>query len=182
MIPVTPQPEPEGFEEKVKAKGKLFLSHTTRPSSQQWQEHDYWRRALPDMRKAYNQICAYSAFWIPHATGSQSIDHFMPKSQRPDLAYEWSNFRYVSIRFNSRKGTQTILNPFTLASDWFMLDFQSFFLFPNPTLTTKQQQMVNDTIDCLKLNSDDDLVEERQNWFLEYKSGEISFDYLQKRA
>jgi hypothetical protein len=40
--------------------------------SQQWRGKEYWQRALPDMRKAYNSIC--SAFWIPHSTGYDALE------------------------------------------------------------------------------------------------------------
>lgn len=182
MIPVEFQPEPEDFVERVKKVGMQFLAQVPHPSSQQWQGREYWQRVLPDMRRAYSGVCAYSAHWIPHSTGNHSIDHFIPKSQQPDLAYEWKNFRYVSARFNSRKGTKLILDPFELQPDWFIIDFKSFLIHPNPGIASDQQAQVHETIQCLKLNSDDDLVAERQAWFLDYYSGGIPFEHLKKHA
>lgn len=182
MIPVSIQPEPIDFTEQVRIPGKKFLANVPKPNSQQWRGKEYWQRALPDMRKAYNSICAYSAFWIPHSTGNHSIDHFIPKSIQPHLAYEWPNYRYVSARFNSRKGTHTIVDPFKLQPGWFILDFHSFLIKPNPALATVQKHKLWETIKHLKLNDDEDLVIERQTWYLNYLNKEISFEHLKKKA
>ena len=182
MIPVQLQSEPEDFFERVTKDGKKFLLLNPQPTSQEWKGKEYWQRALPDMRQAYQRVCAYCCHWIPHSTGSHSIDHFVPKSQQPDLAYDWANFRYVSSRFNSRKGTKAILDPFKILNESFIIDFSSFLIHPNSDLSPDKQVEVRETIKCLKLNSDDDLVTERQTYFFEYQTGEISFEHLEKRA
>lgn len=182
MIPVKAQPEPGNFTERVRTPGQRFLSEVSNPTYLQWRGKEYWQRALPDMRKAYQSICAYSAFWIPHNTGNHSIDHFIPKSQDPELAYEWDNYRYVSARFNSRKGTHTITDPFKLLPGWFIISFKSFLIKPNPQLSIKQKKILEDTIGHLKLNADDELVEERQAWYQAYQKKEISFEHLKKMA
>jgi hypothetical protein len=165
MIPVEMQPEPSGFPERVRAPGKRFLSQIAKPTYKQWRGKEYWREVLPDMRKAYKGVCSYSASWIPHSTGNHSIDHFIPKSQHPELAYEWDNYRYASARFNSRKGTHLIVDPFELQSKSFVIDFNSFLIKPNPEFSTKEQQSLRETIKRLKLNDDEDLVRERKEWY-----------------
>jgi hypothetical protein len=182
MIPVQAQPESIHFSKQVRIPGQQFLSKIPKPTYQQWRGREYWQRVLPDMRKAYDSICAYSAFWIPHSTGNHSIDHFIPKSKQPSLAYEWHNYRYVSARFNSRKGTHNIVDPFKLLSGWFRLDFKSFLIKPNSELSANQKDKLWKTIKHLKLNDDEDLVIERQTWYLNYLNKEISFEHLKKKA
>jgi uncharacterized protein (TIGR02646 family) len=182
MIPVHMQPEPADFAKKVRNPGQKFLKQTPAPNTEQWKRNDYWRKALFDMRNSYNKICAYCAFWIPHSTGAQSIDHFIPKSIDPDLAYEWSNFRYVSARFNSRKGTRKIIDPFSLKPDSFILDFSSFFIKANPLLSVIIKEQIEETIKILKLNDDEDLITERQNWYFAYQKKEITYRHLEKKA
>ncbi len=182
MIPVAAKPEPINFTEQVRIPGQKFLSKVAKPTSLQWRGKEYWQRVLPDMRRAYKSICAYSGFWIPHSTGNHSIDHFIPKSKQPSLAYEWHNYRYVSARFNSRKGTNTIIDPFELVCGCFILDFNSFLIKPNPDLSRNQKDKLWKTIKHLKLNDDEDLVIERQTWYLNYLNEEISFKYLKKMA
>ena len=182
MIPVKASPEPISFQEGVRLPGKRFLAEVPHPTPSQWKSRAYWRKILPDMRKAYKGVCSYSSLWIPHSTGNHSVDHFIPKSQEPYLAYEWNNYRYVSARFNSRKGVHPITDPFQLLPDSFFLDFKSFFIRPNPSFQGAQKQLLLNTIKQLKLNDDDDLVCERQEWYLSYKDGHISFEHLSKKA
>jgi len=182
MIPVQPQPEPEDFPERVRTPGAAFLKQVPHPTTKQWKGKEYWRRALPNMHTSYNGICVYSAHWISPVTGGHSIDHFAPRVSRPDLAYEWSNFRYASSKFNARKGIHTILDPFQLEPDWFILDFDSFLVKPNPNLVPEQKAAVRNAIDILKLNDDEDCVELRQDCVGWLRTGEISFTHLQRIA
>ncbi len=182
MIPVKLQPEPKNFDEQVRKPGNDFLKQTSKPISEDWKGKEYWQKALPEARAVYKGICAYSALWIPHSTGNHSIDHFVPKSLNPQLAYEWDNFRYVAARFNSRKGKRAILDPFSLELDWFILNFGTFFVHPNPLLTESQKNKVRQTIDYLQLNGDDEMVAEREAYYKYYKSGDISLTHLEKMA
>ncbi|MCK6622570.1 MAG: hypothetical protein HUU32_15700 [Calditrichaceae bacterium] len=179
MIPVTPQPEPPKFSSRVREPGNIFLQEVPNPSSEQWKGKEYWRRVLPEMRDLYRGICAYCARKIPYSTGSATIDHFISKSVQPQLAYEWNNYRYVSSRFNARKGTQTILDPFTIDEDWFTIDFSSYFIRPNEDLPSDLQKRIEETIIILKLNDDEDLVEERRAWIQSFFDGQISFEHLE---
>lgn len=181
MISVQLQQEPPEFSQRVRIPGKRFLSENSSPTSRQWRNREYWQRVLPNMRKAYKGICAYSASWIPHSTGNHSIDHFIPKSRQPELAYEWDNYRYSSARFNSRKGTHSVVDPFKLLPNSFVLDFRSFFIKPNPKLPLEEQQPLRETVKRLKLNDDEDLILERQACCSHYFKNEISFKHLQKR-
>ena len=182
MIPVQPQPEPQDFSERVREPGAAFLNKIPHPTTKQWEGKEHWRRVLPDMRKSYNDICAYSAHRISRVTGGHSIDHFVPRVSQPDLAYEWSNFRYASSKLNARKGTHIILDPFQLEPDWFVLDFDSFLVKPNLNLTPEQKAAVQNTIDVLKLNDDEGCVELRQECVRWLRTGEISFTHLQRIA
>jgi hypothetical protein len=182
VIPVSSKPEPIDFPERVRTPGQEFLRYIPTPTTQQWYRKEFWRRVLPDMRSAYGQVCAYCAQWIPYGTGNHSIDHFVPRALQPGLAYEWSNYRYVSSRFNSRKGVFAIADPFTLAQDAFVLDFYSFLIKVNPNLPLEQKSIALETIDILKLNTDNDLVVERQTWIDDYLTGQITYQHLQKMA
>lgn len=111
-----------------------------------------------------------------------SVDHFHPKNVRPDLAYEWSNYRLASGRVNTAKGSQIdILDPFTLNDDWFYLDLPSCMLKPNPELEKPLRSRINSTITGLKLNQDDYYVQERCNILIAHARGEISFNFLVRR-
>jgi len=181
MIPVTPRPEPPEFNNKVRKPGQKFLTQIPNPNSSEWRSKSYWTRVLPDLRRAYDCICAYSATWIPYSVGSHSVDHFIPKHSSPQLAYEWSNFRYVSSRFNSRKGVREILDPFGIQPGWFQINFNNLFIKPSLNISTDIQQEVIDTIKILDLNKDL-LVEERITFVQNYYQGNISLEYLRQNA
>src|SRR5436305_12258428 len=92
MIPVRPQPEPPIFDLLVRKKGRICLKKFSNPTGEQWVRKDYWKNVRKVLYEAYDGICAYSAHWIPF-TDNPNIDHYIPKSVRPDLAYEWDNYR-----------------------------------------------------------------------------------------
>jgi len=179
MIPV--RPEPKNFDPHVREPGLKFLKEVDEPGDILWKGREYWQRSLPDMRKAYGCVCAYCAQWIPYGTGNHSVDHFLPKNEYPELAYEWSNFRYVSSRFNARKGTRRILDPFQIKEGWFVLSFLSFLIEPGSALSSETKKAILNTIRILRLNEDEDLVAERQSWVEDFRNGQISFSFLKKK-
>jgi hypothetical protein len=182
MIPVQPQPEPEIFSARIRERGRQFLHASPHPTMAEWNTHAYWRDILPDLRKAYRGICAYSAQWIPPDIGSDSVDHFVPKTINPGLAYEWQNYRYASLRFNARKSTHVVLDPFQIEWGWFVLDFPSLLVKPHADLPKDLQEAINSTISVFRFNSDEGCVESRQHWLEAYCRYDISFTHLESRA
>ncbi|MBL7796554.1 MAG: hypothetical protein JNJ90_08640 [Saprospiraceae bacterium] len=183
MMPVMLFQEPSIFDTTVRQRGLRFLQTTPEPDTQTWNKHAYWQAILPAMSELYKRICNYCSTWIPHSTGQHSIDHFLDKVGNPMLAYEWENYRYVSARFNSRKGVKRIVDPANLPLETFVLNFNNFFVEVNPVVIEKViSTLASETIKILKLNEDDELVTERMTYFFEYKNCDISFSYLQKQA
>lgn len=183
MLPIQAKPEPANFDLNVRQPGRNVLLVHPNPTEKEWKGKEFWQRSLPQLRTSYNQICVYSSTWIPHSTGTHSVDHFIAKKLRPDLAYEWDNFRYVSTRFNSRKGLKTILDPFLMVEFLFQIDFKTLFIKPNATIVDNAVLVsVQNTIEVLKLNDDDELVKERFEYCTLYWSKEITFDYLSKKV
>jgi len=184
MIPVKPQPEPDDFDRLVRIPGKNFLKGLfgAKPTDKQWRENDDWKEVRSELIESYHRICAYYAHWIPSASCIANIDHFIPKSVEPKLAYEWSNFRLACPLANTRKKNyQDVLDPFTIGEDWFVLEFPSLYLKPNPQLPTNIQQQICATIKRLKLNDYPTLVDERTRWLKMYCEG-ASFDFLKINA
>lgn len=182
MIPVDPRPEPEQFSELVEKPGERFLQRVPNPTPKQWDSHAYWQRVLMQARKKYRGICAYSAHWIPSDTGVHTIDHFIPKTSEPSLAYRWDNYRYTSLRFNSRKGTKKILDPFRLEPHWFVIQFPSLRVQPGAGLSGKDEEAVRHTIEVLKLNDEETGIDARMSWVTAYCRKDITFKHLKNRA
>ena len=187
MIPVSPAAEPRDFDRKVRRPGEAFLQTTPYPSSDAWRKHDYWRKVLGELLSAYHKICSYSGCWTKtNVSGvstlqDSSVDHFIPKSLTPALAYEWANFRLSRTRLNNRKGNHNdVLDPFTLPNRWFTLNFRSFLIFPNQVLSKSKRKRVLRTIDRLELNTDDDYVQERVDVIRGYCLGKLPKAALDK--
>jgi len=182
VIPVRQQPEPAGFDTKVRQPGRAFLHRHPQPAKRQWQGAEYWKDALIDLYRAYGGICAYCAEWIPPSTGEASVDHFVPKSIQPRLAYEWGNYRLAAKRYNNLKQDHTdVLDPFTLQIDWFVLDVPSLQVKPNDCLGSLDADLVWQTIRRLRLN-DERAITSRQRWIRDYCNGYFNFDYLRRNA
>lgn len=184
MIPVAPQPEPPLFDQKVRVPGLKFLKKCSgiTITTKQWIRHDYWKNIRYVMHDAYNGLCAYSATWIPRES-NPNIDHFIPKSKRPDLAFEWSNYRLAHQLVNTHKWNyQDVIDPFLLSDNWFFLDFPSLLIKPNPELSEQDKQKVWCTIKRLKLNDDETFVFSRNHWLEAYCRGYTPFSFLKKHS
>jgi hypothetical protein len=177
MIPVAPKPEPASFDGRVRSLGQAFLAAVPRPNAKQFKKKPFWKKAMPDLKVAYGNVCAYSSCWMP---GSCSVDHYYPKSARPDLAYEWSNFRLAHDKMNANKADSTdVLDPFTIQVGWFVLDVATLYIRPEAALQTKLKAGVQKSIDVLRLN-DEQWVQMRFDLFRSYIDGECTLAYLQR--
>ncbi|MBH2018696.1 MAG: hypothetical protein I8H91_03880 [Burkholderiales bacterium] len=180
MIPITPQPEPIGFNASVRLPGSKFLAKTPHPSAKEFQTNNYWKNSINDLYLSYKKICAYSSAPIWH-TGSATVDHYLAKSVRPDLAYEWNNFRLARFKLNYNKDiNEKVIDPFTIEDGWFQIDFPSCLIKPGTGLSDAVHKSVVDSIRILKLNDDDELVQERATRMTEFAEGEILLSWLEK--
>jgi len=115
---------------------------------------------------------------VPHG----SIDHFLPKSRRCDLAYEWSNYRLATHRVNLHKSDSLdVLDPFQIQPGWFVLDFPSCLVVPGPGLSPDLTSKIRYSIEVLKLNIDDSFVQERCDLMVEFSIGGVALPYLKRR-
>jgi len=179
LIRVAPKTEYPGFDAQVRRPGAAFLATCSNPTSEQFRKKNFWSRAAKELHAAYSGICAYTATYLPE---QGSVDHFVPKTLKPELAYEWSNYRLASGRINSQKGNQTnILDPFVIDNDWFEIDIPSCLLRAKNDLSKELREQVNATINSLRLNADDFYVQERCNILIDYAKGEISLSFLKGR-
>lgn len=180
MIPITPQPEPPTFNDAVRLPGITFLGNTPHPSSKEFTKHNYWKNSITNLYLAYKRICAYSCTPIWHES-SATVDHYLAKSLRPDLACEWGNFRLARYKLNKYKdANQNIIDPFAVQDNWFTVDFPSCLIKPATGLNPDIHSSIVESIKILKLNDDDELVNERATRMIEFTQGEINLTWLQR--
>src|SRR5918912_2982599 len=135
MIPVQQKPEPASFQANVRAPGRAFLAKYPRPTKKQYgkERARYCVNARGDLHTAYGGMCAYSAQWMP--LGDATVDHYIPKSHDPNLAFEWSNYRLSRDKLNHHKADSLdVMDPFKIKPDWFIINFTNFHIEPNPGL------------------------------------------------
>jgi hypothetical protein len=200
MIPVKIAKEPTDFKKKVKIPGLRAISEMvgqvpnpprtagkafkkiarTKKAIPSTAFPAYWTEALDDLMKAYNQICAYSAFRIHPITGARSADHMIPKSVEWREVYEWRNYRLACSRLNSRKNDfQDVLDPFKIKPDWFVLNILTFEVEAGKNLDANTTKQIEDTIARLNLN---DLKREREEYASDYWAKEVSLKILKREA
>lgn len=163
----------------VRSKGTAYLAKN--PGTRDLRP--FWRDCLTNLWEAYDGICAYSCFHIPGVIGGATVDHFLPKSSHPALAYEWTNYRLASQKLNARKQDfEDVLDPFCLAPNSFVLTFPAMLVVPGDGLTVTEEESVSKTIERLQLNRDEMMVDYRLQWVLDYCLGHISFEFLLRCA
>ena len=139
MIKVELKRKPSDFDSKVKTPGQRFLNEIKHPRGKQWNNKDFWVRVIPDMVTAYDGVCAYSSLWIK--PDQPTIDHYISRDENPNLAYEWNNFRLARWRINTRKRNhKDVLDPFEIGENWFVLEFTTFEVKPNPRLSASHKK------------------------------------------
>ncbi len=179
MIGVIAKPEYSKFDNDVRRPGAAFLATYPAPNSAQFKQKNYWTRAARELHATYSGFCAYTSMYLPE---QGSVDHFLPKANFPNLAYEWGNFRLAGGRVNNSKGNLTgILDPFCVQDDWFFLDIPACLLKPNPTLPKSLRSEIAATINSLRLNQDDKYVEDRCNILMAYGQADVSINFLERR-
>ena len=182
VIPVEEQPPPADFDTTVRRRGQRFLQNNPHPTAHELSRRPYWRSAIKGLYDAYGGICAYTSHWMAWDTGSNTVEHFVPKSIAPQLAYEWSNFRLVCGRMNGRKRShQDVLDPFRLNNGVFWLDFPSLQVKPSDHLPRPLRDRAWSTISRLDLN-DETCCDSRLAYVTEYCIGGVSLDHLRRRA
>lgn len=179
MIRVAAKAEYPNFDNEVRSPGAAFLATCPAPNSDQFKRKNFWSRAAQELHAAYSGICAYTAMYLPE---QGSVDHFLPKKSHPHLAYEWSNFRLASGRVNSSKGHSTnILDPFEIEDHWFHMDIPTCLLKANLELDRPLRIAISQTINTLRLNQDDNYVQERCNILVEYAREDVSLAFITRR-
>lgn len=188
MIPLTLKPEPPLFNTRVRIPGLNHLRdkgiNISRPLPSGTKITSYWTReeGLDELYKEYNGVCAYLAVYFERIMGGATVDHYLPKTLRPDLAYEWENYRLSSSIMNSRKNDYLdVIDPIFMQNNWFFLELTTGRIYPNDALEDIKKNAVSLTI--TRLGLDEGLSRKlRTDYWDDYINGDISSNYLQRKA
>ncbi len=137
MIPVTPQPEPAGFDKEVRKPGLAWLRKRRIKSAEQPPDASrlppHWRKIQKPLWDAYQGTCAYLCIYFEWPLGASSVDHFVAKSKNAGQAYEWLNYRLSCLGMNRNKNRfDDILDPFEIQPNALVLNLATGEIKPNP--------------------------------------------------
>ncbi len=184
MMHVDAKPDPDDFGRKVRQKGLRRLTakgiSLDQPVPLGTKVELYWRKRMDQLYTAYEGYCAYLVIHFERLTGGGTVDHYIAKAKRADMAYEWSNYRLACATMNSRKRDfENVLDSFEAADGWFRLELVTGHIFPNPELAQARQEDIQKTIDRLGLDAGN-CREVCVRRFDEYRTGVCSAAFLQK--
>jgi hypothetical protein len=158
--------EPPTYDARVRQPGADFLATCEHPTGLEFRLHSYWSRVHDYIYDQYRGVCSYCASWMPRG-GEQSssvdstIDHFIPKSVVPALAYEWTNLRISRRGLNENKGKSlSVVDPMFIHDDWFELDFLTCRIKPSAATDRIVRARIKETVNILRLN-DSPIIDER---------------------
>lgn len=204
MIPVELADEPESFDghvrkrgavaiqrllgKKVKAAGRKPKGTYARPEDIPADKFPvYWtevrkrdgQSVLDDMMDAYGQFCAYLALRIERATGSPTVDHYVPKERDWRLVYEWSNYRLSAGCVNGAKGTRNVVDPFQVKPGWFELDLDTFLVRRGDAAPVAEHARIDETLTILNLRQ---CVRQRGDFITRYRARQIDLAHVEGYA
>jgi len=176
MIHVNPPARPQNFDADCKNPGQEWVNKKADLRS-----HPLWTQFKSELRDGFRNRCAFFAMFISEGT----VDHWLSIKNRPDLAYEWTNFRYVSGTVNSAKKPKwdgRLLDPFEIDGDWFEIDLGNMRLTLVANIDAETRKRAEFTLDKLHLRDGDDIVRQRWLWYDMYVEFGNSIEWLWKVA
>lgn len=204
MIPVKPAREPASFDACVRQRGATAIARLLgqpvkgscrKPTKIYAKPEDVpadrfpvcWtdvrqtdgKSALDDMMQVYGQICAYLGLYIENATGSPTVDHFVPKQRDWRWVYEWSNYRLSASCVNGAKGVLEMVDPFVVQSGWFELDLDTFVARIGKQAPPAEKARIERTLPMLSFRQ---CVRQRGQYISLYRQGVLGWGEVQRRA
>lgn len=182
MIRVERAEEPDGFDRACRRPGRAWLAS---PAGRSWRRTGkpampgYWKAFEPDLYAAFEGRCGYAAMYIPPPA---QVDHFHDKSARPDLAYEWANYRAAAPYLNTKKAGRGVLDPFEITGDWFEVLWPSLQLAVTDSVPRVKRKLAEDTIRDLGLRDSEWVIRWRQSYMDAFHEGCLSLEELRLRA
>lgn len=177
MIPVRPVPEPDDFEAKARRPGNTWLA--AHPDGKR--PRDYWSPFRTKLEDGFGRRCGYAAMLDP--TGG-TVDHYLSCDQYRHLAYEWSNYRFVSFTLNSskRNADDAVLDPYQVGEGWFEIQLPSLQMHATDAIPQPLRAKADHTLTRLKLRDGERVIRWRQSWYEMYKQGGMTLDELRRVA
>jgi hypothetical protein len=183
MIAVpNPIPEPADFDATCRQQGNAWLlaKRHAGESPKTSQYPNYWSNYEDHLARAFQQRCGWWAMWIAEG----QVEHFLSKKNRPDLTYEWSNYRFIAGSVNGSKGNHDnkVLDPFEIQDGWFEVILPSMQLVTTSQLPAALSVRAEFTLKQLRLRDGTKVMRNRKRWYQQFKDGALTMDGLKSNA
>ena len=177
MIPVRRVRKPAGFDSNVGKPGQIWLR--ANPTAKR--PKDLWSPYRGHLSRGFDDRCGYAAMLDP--TGG-TVDHYLSFKNHPHLAYEWSNYRFVSWVVNAAKQTadDTVLDPYSVRAGWFEILLPSLQMRVTDRVPRALRAKAEYTMRRLKLRDGERIIRWRQHWYERYRRGSLTLDGLRDVA
>jgi hypothetical protein len=134
------------------------------------------------LAKGFSERCGYGAMYIAASDGT--VDHYRSTTNRRELSYVWSNYRYVSAGVNASKqaADECVLDPYEVGEGWFEVIVPSMQLCLTERVPQAQRARAAYTLQRLKLGNGEKFIRQRAAWFRMYTEGKLSLEGLDQVA
>lgn len=176
MIRIEPPPEPVTFDAECRQPGTTWLAG--HPDGDP--PCRFWRPYILELCRGFGYRCGYSAMWDLNGT----IDHYLSREKYRNLAFEWTNFRYVSGWLNSSKQTldQQVLDPFQVRDEWFEIVLPSLIMRLTPAIPNTIRPRAEYTLRRLHLIDGDRIYAQRQIYYSAFMDDKRPIAWLEDCA
>lgn len=178
MIPIATPDEPGAFDAECRQPGKTWLAAngTSDPH-----KNPLWGAFTSQLRAAFGNRCGFLAMYVPQGT----VDHWVSIKSDRDLAYEWSNYRFVAGPVNSAKKPKwegKLIDPFEVMNGWFEILLPSLQLVVTGPLDDATRERAEFTLQKLRLKDGETVIRLRQEWLAMYECGKLPIAGLHDMA
>lgn len=155
--------KPGKFKDDCETPGNNWLA--ANPASKEFPDH--WRKFQPQLAEGFHDRCGWWAMRI--ADGA--VDHYLSKKNHRHLAYDWSNYRYVSTSVNSSKRNldDQVLDPFEIQPGWFEVQLPSMLLRRTDSVPPALRAKADFTLKTLRLVNGFKVRRNRRRWYEDHK-------------
>lgn len=176
MIRFEPVPEPPEFDAQARQPGQKWVAahpHADRP-------RDLWSPFKAALAEGFRDLCGYSVMYEPVGT----VDHYKSWKAHPELAYEWSNYRFAAAWINSAKRNldDEVLDPFEIGDGWFEILLPSLQLVMTDKVPAGHRERARRTLERLHLGHDERIIRQRRAWYERYCEQKLTLDGLREFA
>lgn len=177
MIRVQRVPEPAAFDKEGRQRGNAWLA--ANPGAKR--PIDLWSPFKNELCDGFRSLCGYAGMLDP--TGG-TVDHYLSFRNHPELAYEWSNYRFASNTMNTikRNADDAVLDPHEIGDGWFEIILPSLQMRVTEHVPPEHRARAEATLLRLKLRDDERIIRWRQSWYELYRKGELTLEGLARVA